>query len=74
MSRTIEEQATEGRKQASQILSGLNNAVEEALKSTGESVKKQVEMIDKASEREIEQVIKIPWQTLGKNLLKIINA
>ena len=69
MSRTIEEQATEGRKQASQILSGLNNAVEEALKSTGESVKKQVEMIDKASEREIEQVM----TAMGTALTTITN-
>jgi len=66
---TIEEQATEGRKQASQILSGLNNAVEEALKSTGESVKKQVEMIDKASEREIEQVM----TAMGTALTTITN-
>lgn len=54
---TIEEQAVEGRKQAGQILTGLNNAVEDALKSTGESVKKQVEMIDAASEREITQIM-----------------
>lgn len=69
LSKTIEEQATEGRKQASQILSGLNNAVEEALKSTGESVKKQVEMIDKASEREIEQVM----TAMGTALTTITN-
>lgn len=57
LQRIIEDQAEEGRKQAGQILSGLNSAVEDALKNTGESVKKQVEMIDAASEREITQIM-----------------
>ena len=85
---TIEEQAAEGRKQAGQILSGLNSAVEEALKSTGESVKKQVEMIDAASEREITQIMTAmggalttitnkftqDYQRLVKEMEKVVNT
>jgi len=66
---TLEEQAHEGRKQANQILSGMQNVIEDSLKNTGDAVKKQVDMIDQTSEREIENVM----NAMGSALTTITN-
>jgi chromosome segregation ATPase len=54
---TIEEQATEHRRQANEVFSGLESTIGNALQNTGESVKKQIEMIDQTQEAEIKKVM-----------------
>ncbi|UTM56092.1 MotA/TolQ/ExbB proton channel family protein [Photobacterium sp. CCB-ST2H9] len=67
LSSTIEEQALEHRKQADRIFAGLEKTIEEALSNTGESVQKQVNMIDQTMGEEIEKVL----QSMGTALTSI---
>ncbi len=64
---TIEEQAYEHRKQADNIFAGLEKSIEDALSQTGESVQKQVVMIDETMGVEIEKVM----QSMGQALASI---
>ncbi|UTV27217.1 hypothetical protein [Photobacterium atrarenae] len=64
---TIEEQASEHRKQADRVFSGLERSIEEALSQTGESVQKQVNMIDQTMGEEIQKVM----QSMGSALASI---
>lgn len=64
---TIEEQALEHRRQADRVFQGLEKSIESALSDTGESVQKQVEMIDKTMGQEIEKVM----QSMGSALASI---
>jgi len=57
LEQTIKEQATEHRQQADRVFAGLERSIQEALSNTGESVEKQVEMIDKTLGEEIEKVL-----------------
>ncbi|MEH6585209.1 MAG: MotA/TolQ/ExbB proton channel family protein [Halioglobus sp.] len=57
LEQSITEHATEHRRQADQIFAGLEASIAEALSSTGESVQKQVEMIDKTAGEEIQKVM-----------------
>jgi hypothetical protein len=57
LEQTILEQATEHRKQADKIFAGLDLSIQNALSSTGESVEKQMTMIDKALGEELEKVM-----------------
>ena len=67
LSSTIEEQANEHRRQADRIFSGLEKTIEESLRNTGESVKSQVELIDKTMKLEITKVM----NSMGKALASI---
>jgi len=64
---SIEEQATEHRKQADKIFAGLEQSIADALAQTGESVQKQVAMIDQTMGQEIEKVM----QSMGSALATI---
>jgi len=57
LSASLESMASRQTEEASRIISGLTNQIEGALSSTGESVDKQVGMIDKALEHEVEKVM-----------------
>ena len=67
LSSTIEEQANEHRRQADRIFSGLEKTIGESLQNTGESVQRQVEMIDKTMEVEITKVM----ESMGAALVSI---
>ena len=67
LSRTIEEQAQEHRRQADRVFQGLEQTIESALSDTGESVQKQLDMIDKTMGQEIEKVM----QSMGGALASI---
>ena len=54
---TIEQQAIEHRQRADSIFAGLEGSIEKSLSNTGESVQKQVEMIDMALEQEVTKVM-----------------
>jgi len=64
---TIEEQAAEHRRQADKVFAGLESSIETALSNTGESIEKQVDMIDKTMGQEIEKVM----QSMGSALASI---
>lgn len=66
---TIKEQATAHTQQADKVFRGLEKTIEEALSSTGESVQKQVDMIDKTAGQEIEKVM----TSMGSALSSIAN-
>lgn len=57
MEQTITEHATEHKRQADRVFAGLEKTIENALSNTGESVQKQVEMIDKTAGEEIQKVM-----------------
>lgn len=57
LEQTIKDQANEHRQQADKIFNGLEKSIENALSNTGESVQKQVEMIDKVLGEEVEKVL-----------------
>lgn len=65
LSSTINEQANEHRRQADRIFSGLEKTIGESLQNTGESVQRQVDMIDKAMETEITKVMESMGSALG---------
>ena len=67
LARTIEEQAVEHRKQADRVFAGLEGSIREVLSDTGESVQKQVEMIDQTMGQEVEKVM----QSMGSALTSI---
>ncbi len=67
LSSTIEEQAIEHKRQADRIFAGLEKTIEETLSQTGESVQKQVNMIDQTMGEEIEKVM----QSMGAALTSI---
>lgn len=67
LARTIEEQAIEHRKQADRVFAGLEGSIREVLTDTGESVQKQVEMIDQTMGQEVEKVM----QSMGSALASI---
>ncbi|QFT39836.1 Apolipoprotein A1/A4/E domain protein (plasmid) [Vibrio sp. THAF191c] len=64
---TIEEQAKEHKRQADRVFAGLEKTIEETLSQTGESVQKQVNMIDQTMGEEIEKVM----QSMGTALASI---
>lgn len=64
---TIEEQASEHRKQADKVFSGLESSIENALANTGESLERQVDVMDKTMGQEIEKVM----QSMGNALASI---
>ena len=67
LARTVEEQAIEHRKQADRVFAGLEGSIREALANTGESVQKQIEMIDQTMGQEVEKVM----QSMGSALASI---
>lgn len=67
LSSTIEEQASEHRRQADKVFAGLERSIEDALSQTGESVQKQVTMIDQTMGQEVEKVM----QSMGSALVSI---
>ena len=67
LARTIEEQAVEHRKQADSVFAGLEGSIRKVLSDTGESVQKQVEMIDQTMGQEVEKVM----QSMGSALASI---
>ncbi|PVZ64478.1 hypothetical protein DC094_19385 [Pelagibaculum spongiae] len=67
LANTIEEQAHEHKKQADRVFAGLEGSIQQALSNTGESVEKQVKMIDQALEHELGQVM----QSMGGALASI---
>jgi ABC-type transporter Mla subunit MlaD len=54
---TLESMASRQSDEANKIFNGLTTQIENSLSSTGDAVDKQVEMIDKALEHEIEKVM-----------------
>ncbi len=54
---SIREHMQEHRQKAEQVFSGLEAAIEKALADTGESVQKQMTMIDQNLERELEKIL-----------------
>lgn len=54
---SMQEQAKRHHEQADRVFKGLERTIEDALSNTGESVQKQVAMIDKTAEQEIEKVM-----------------
>jgi chromosome segregation ATPase len=67
LSSTIKEQADEHRRQADRVFLGLEKTIGESLQSTGESVQRQVDMIDKTMEAEITKVM----ESMGSALVSI---
>jgi hypothetical protein len=67
LSSTINEQANEHRRQADRVFSGLEKTIGESLQNTGESVQRQVDMIDKTMEVEITKVM----ESMGSALVSI---
>lgn len=67
LSNTIEQQANEHRRQADRVFSGLEKTIGESLQNTGESVERQVEMIDKTMGVEITKVM----ESMGSALVSI---
>jgi hypothetical protein len=67
LTNTIEEQANEHRRQADRVFSGLEKTIGESLQNTGESVERQVEMIDKTMGVEITKVM----ESMGSALVSI---
>lgn len=64
---TIKQHAEDHRNQADRVFAGLEKTIEQALSSTGESVQKQVQMIDKTMESEVTKVM----QSMGDALASI---
>jgi len=62
---TIEEQAQEHRRKADGVFAGLEKSIEDSLSNTGESVKKQLDMIDASMGAEIEKVMTSMGSALG---------
>lgn len=52
----LESMAGEQTEQTKRVLNGLRHAAEEALSSTGESLRRQVEALDQARQREMEEI------------------
>lgn len=65
--KTFEEQAKLNREKAEQVFTGLEKSIDMTLGQTGESVQKQVNMLDKAMGQEIEKVM----QSMGNALASI---
>lgn len=64
---TIKQYAEEHRQQADRVFAGLEKSIGQALNDTGESVQKQVQMIDKTMESELTKVM----QSMGDALASI---
>ena len=67
LANSIQEQAQSHRQQADRIFAGLDSAIRDALSNTGESVAKQVNMIDQTMGQEVEKVM----QAMGSALASI---
>jgi ABC-type transporter Mla subunit MlaD len=70
---TIQELTTQHRDQANKVFQGLEGSIQEALSNTGESVTKQVEMIDTVMGREIEKVMQSMGESLGQISMQFTN-
>ncbi|MEY8240632.1 MAG: hypothetical protein RPT25_09830 [Cycloclasticus sp.] len=70
---TITEQANNHAHQADKVLSGLERTIESALANTGESVKKQVDMIDDVAKQEIEKVMNSMGSALSSIAHQFVN-
>ncbi|MGI2027372.1 hypothetical protein [Endozoicomonas acroporae] len=62
---TIKQHAEEHRQQADRVFAGLERSIEHALNNTGESVQKQVQMIDRTMESEVTKVMQSMGDALG---------
>lgn len=62
---TIKQHAEEHRQQADRVFAGLKRNIEQALNNTGESVQKQVQMIDRTKESEVTRVMQSMVDPLG---------
>jgi hypothetical protein len=69
LEKTITDHAVEHRQQADRVFAGLEKSIEEALSNTAESVQKQVDMIDKTAEDQIQKVM----TAMGSALASISN-
>ncbi len=67
LANTIQEQAQAHRQQADSIFASLDKAISNALSDTGESVEKQINMIDQTMGQEIDKVM----QAMGSALASI---